>query len=349
MTRRTVAASAILGARPIVDRDRLLAIAATALLAGVGLVGWLIFVTQAARAGDPSWSQREPAAWQLDWRVYAAGAQDLVDRTVYVEPLDLHGLLLPVDRFNLPPLAAAAAVPLLPLPLETAGTVWLVISAGSLAFAAVIAAHLARLPFAWAWAGAALALYSLNVNFWLGLVVGTNNALVLALIAGFAWLHVDQRERSAGVALGLAIGMKLWPAALVVPLVRDRRWRQLRWCAATLAVQAAAVLAWLGPEVVPSMVASLRLHVPPTAPVIGPSQLREAFAWWPASGGAVLAAAFLAAPAHGRRAIGLAILAGLWLIPNLWSHYLPFAAFAVALVTAPALAVRGMRLPRHAG
>jgi hypothetical protein len=165
------------------------------------------------------------------------------------------------------------------------------------------------------------------------IALGNDNAIVFGLLGLFVWAHITGRQRTAGILLAVAIGTKLWPAALLVLLLRERRWQALRWCAALLAVQLIAMVAWLGPESVP---AAIHAIVGPALPrtyygvtVLWTSAFRAAWSWWPTWGGYAVAVALLAVPARGYLGLGLAILAGLALNPNLWDHYL--FAFALGL------------------
>jgi uncharacterized membrane protein len=73
---------------------------------------------------------------------------------------------------------------------------------------------------------------------------------LLALALGvLAWHLVGRgREVTGGLALSAAIGMKLFPGILVVPLLVARRWRALAWTALFGAAQVAIVIAGYGPE-----------------------------------------------------------------------------------------------------
>ena len=68
--------------------------------------------------------------------------------------------------------------------------------------------------------------------------------------------------------------------------------------------------------------------------MIGISALRRSVDWWPVWGGAAVAVVLLLLPVRGRAGLGIAILAGLAAIPNLWNHYLPFVLMALALIGA---------------
>ena len=165
----------------------------------------------------------------LDWHVYAAGGRDLVEGDLY------HGLLrsqyaIPVERFNYPPLAAALALPFLLFPDHVGGPLFVIVNVAAVGGAAVLLAHIIRLPRPWLWGGAIFAIYSWNV---FGLarsgLVGNNTPLLLLFVAGFIAAQLANRSVAAGALLGIAIAIKLWPATLLVPLARERNWRTIAW------------------------------------------------------------------------------------------------------------------------
>jgi uncharacterized membrane protein len=65
---------------------------------------------------------------------------------------------------------------------------------------------------------------------------GTISIVVTALIfASWVWADSD-RHWIAGVALGLAISLKVWPGLLLIPLLVTRRFEVVRWSLATVLV-----------------------------------------------------------------------------------------------------------------
>lgn len=190
-------------------------------------------------------------------------------------------------------------------------------------------------PFAWVWTGIGVAAYSV-IFYWFGanILLGNINHLVLGLLAAFIVAHVRGSDRVGGLLLGLAIAIKLWPVALVVPLLRGRRWKSTKWAIVTAAIATAIPLAWLGPEAIAPMIESMRLRVPiePGVAVLWATALREMWSWWPTWGSIALAVVLLAIPMRGLGGIGLAIIAGVSVIPNIWDHYLPTLLVALALL-----------------
>ena len=305
---------------------------ANAELLVLGVLGWIAFAFLTIVTVAAGWELTKGGVRQVDWHVYVAGAQDLLAHRLYAVALDLGGLVLSATQFNLPPLSAVWAVPLLPLPIEVGGEVWQLIAAASIAITAVLTAFIVGVRRPLLSAGAILGPLSFSIVYLEGLHLGTNNYLVLAMVGGFAWLMLRRRDRWAGLALGLAIGTKGWPVALVVPMVRERRWRVLGWAAATVLLQAVVFLLWLGPGFPVRMLETLREIPPPTGFLFGPSSVSGLRFIWESGGGVVVAVLLLALPLRGRSGIGAAILAGLAPIGNLWIHYGPTVMFAAALI-----------------
>ena len=301
---------------------------------GAALAAWTAYsaisvtgIVAGARHGGPHW-------FQIDWRVYVAGARDLLDRTLYRESLYVDGLPLPVTEFNLPPLSALWAVPLAGFQLESGGVVWQLAMAAALGVSAYLIAKTLRVARPALLAGVALLPLAVHVSYLEGLIGGTNQNLVLAFVSLFAWAHLHGRQRTAGIALALAIGTKLWPVALLPLLLRERRWASLRWTAGLLVLQVCATAVWLGPDVGAHMLEAIRIDIPIESAVIGFTALRLMHEWWPAWVAPVVALVFVALPVRGRAAVGLGILAGLAVIPRLWLPYLPTVLAAVALIAA---------------
>lgn len=274
-------------------------------------------------------------AWLYDWHVYAAGAHDLIGGDLYRVPLRFSGWPLPVDTYNLPPLSAVWPLPLLWLPDEPAGVIWIAIGAVAWSSAWWIAFKLIGIRVAWMWTGVALAVYA-TVFYWFSanIILGNVNHLILGGLAAFALAHVRGRATLAGVLLGLAMATKLWPSVILLVLVRERSWHTAGWALGTAAVTTLLPLAWLGPDAIGPMLDALRLQVPlePGVTVLWTSAFRLVWDWWPSWGAIAVGIGLLAIPVRGLPGMGLAIIAGITLIPNIWDHYLPTMLFALAFV-----------------
>jgi hypothetical protein len=272
--------------------------------------------------------------WLFDWHVYLAAARDFVNHDLYKVPL-VYDVRLPVSSFNYPPGSAAAAVPFLVLPDEVGGVIWVLLGIASVAVVSVLAMHIVGARPIWLWAGALFFVYSFTEWGALPALLGNNTPMVLLLVAGGVAAHLGQRQTLAGILLGVAIAMKLWPAALLVPLARERSWQAAGWAVGTATAITAAGLIWLGGlDVVRPMISAMLIEIVPREEhiLIGLTWLRVHTDWWPEWGGYAVAVLLLLFPVKGRLGYGVAMIAGLAAIPNLWRHYLPTVAFAIVLI-----------------
>jgi hypothetical protein len=271
--------------------------------------------------------------WLYDWHVYVTAARDFLAGELYKVPL-VYELPLPVSSFNYPPGSAAIAIPFLVFPDDVSGLLWVVLSVASVAVVAVLTMYIVDARPIWLWAG----LFFLVYSWWdwsLRIFLGNNTPLVLLFLAGAVAAHVANRSTMAGVLLGIAIALKLWPAALAVPLARERNWRTLAWAGGTAGLITVGGLLWLGGlDAARPMISALLIDIepPPSQILLGFTWLRVHTDWWPEWGGYAVAALLLLIPARGRLGYGIATFAGLAAIPNLWRPYVPSIAFAALLV-----------------
>ena len=327
---------------PFIQRSMSIAILA------LGVAGWSLFAIRAVQSILVSAFRQDPSLiYLVDWRVYFAGASDLWERDLYVDGgVAVGNLPMPVDFFNLPPMSAALALPLVPFGLDTGGLIWVVAGAIALGATAYLTARMMDVRYAPVVVGTLLFIYILQWNFAGNIVIGNVNPFVLLSLAGFAWCHLAGRDRSAGALLGLAVSLKAWPLLLVFVVVRERRWQELATALAFVACQGLIFLLWLGPEAGPAITSALlaNISVAPDTVLLWTSWARVAIDWWPSWGSLAVAAVLVVIPAVGRLGIGLAILAGLSLIPNLWDHYLPTFAFAFLLIASSDELIRTLRM-----
>ena len=144
-----------------------------------------------------------------------------------------------------------------------------------------------------------------------------------------------QSAGGRGLLLGVAIATKLWPATFLVVLARERDWRTFGWAAGTAAAITVVLILWLGGlSVIGPMVAALQVRdeIGPDRFVLGITWLRENISWWPDWGGYAISLLILLIPAKGMTGYGLATLAGMAAIPNLWRHYWATVIFGVLLL-----------------
>lgn len=309
--------------------------------------GWLLFV---ARAGQSivayALGPDRNSVWLYDWRVYYSGALDLVERDLYRDGgISVGKLAMPVTVFNNPPMAAVIPVPLLPFGYELGGLIWVVAGAIALLGSALGAGRLTRTSFGIAWFGIFWLLYTTQPFFVRNIVLGNVNSFMLPIVLGFTWAHLRGHQRVAGMLLALAIAIKVWPLLMGFLLIRERRWLEIAWAGGLVAAQGLLIMLWLGPDVLPNMVNALRTVVPIPAGVVvvWTTWARETLNWWPTWGSIAVAGVLVAIPARGRLGLGLAVLAGLSLVANLWDHYLPTFAFAALLMATSTDAGRALQ------
>lgn len=309
--------------------------------------GWLLFVARATQSiVSYALGPDRNSVWLYDWRVYYAGALDLVERDLYRDAgISVGKLAMPVVVFNNPPMAAVIPIPLLPFGYELGGFIWVVAGATALLGSALGAARVTRTSFGLAWFGIFWLLYTTQPFFVRTIVLGNVNSFMLPIVVGFTWAHLKGHRRVAGMLLGLAIAIKVWPLLIGFLLIREKRWLEIAWAGGFVAAQGLLIMLWLGPDALPNMVNALRTMVPIPAEVVvlWTTWARETLGWWPTWGSIAVAGLLVVIPARGRLGLGLALLAGLSLVANLWDHYLPTFAFAGLLVATSTEAGRALQ------
>jgi hypothetical protein len=295
------------------------------------VAGWLLFgyLTLTTMSGG---AVSNGDVFQVDWHVYWAGANDLLGRELYRAPLEAQGLTLSTPHFNLPPFSAVWGLPLLGVPISTGGFIWQAIGAASIAVATIVTLDLVRVSRPWLMAGIVLGPLALTLLYLEGLHLATNNYLVLGLVAGFTWQYLRVADAPAGILLGLAIATKLWPAVLLFPAVRERRWAVVAWATGIAVAEGVVLFTWLGVDAVLLFVERLGTDIPSTGMLIGPAAFDGLREIWNSGLGLLAGVVILALPLRGPAAMGAAILAGMAAIPNLWIHYGTTILFAVALI-----------------
>jgi hypothetical protein len=233
----------------------------------------------------------------------------------------------------MPPGSALLTLPFMPFPDGVGGALFVAVNVAAVGASAVLAARIMGLRAAAMWSGFAFLLYTLN-DWSITAFLGNNTPLLLLIVMGFMVARLAYRPTLAGVLLGLAIAIKFWPAVFLAPLARERAWLTMAWAVGTAAVVLGGALLWLGgPSAIGPMLHALSIDIEPTGQrfLMWITWLRVNVDWWPEWGGYVVAVLLLLIPAKGRFGYGLATLAGLSAIPNLWRHYLPTMVFGLVL------------------
>jgi hypothetical protein len=155
---------------------------------------------------------------------------------------------IPDEQINPhPPAFILVTVPLSFLDYRTARLVWLFAMA---LLASSVLFWLARTLGASRGAALSLGIGALflpisQADLWFG----QSNALILSLVIA-SWLSLRKgRDRIAGATLGVAIALRFFPALLLLPLVRMRRWRSLGWAAGAVGVVSVLSVWAVGAEV----------------------------------------------------------------------------------------------------
>lgn len=169
------------------------------------------------------------AGWTV---VKAMGAGELQDFRVYHQAAqDLSQHLNPYHAasyaFIYPPSALSLLWPVSWLPVQWAEMVWTALSLFALALSLKLVANDLKPKPHWLWwvSGVVLSFWLFPVKFTFGM--GQINLLVLVLIV-VAWRQqIHQKSVWAGVWLGLAAALKLFPLLLLIPWMMERRWKSV--------------------------------------------------------------------------------------------------------------------------
>jgi Glycosyltransferase family 87 len=182
----------------------------------------------------------------LDLRAYDFRVYYWAARNFFIESGPMYG---PNRMFGwpmvyrYPPLFLCVFRPLALLPLRAAAGVWAALQVFLLGW--FLRSWYRRYPPA-----------RLAATFWIPALLllpylakmleGGNVQLLIVVLACFALLEADRRPLLAGLLLGLAAALKVWPAFLAPYLVLRRRWRAAVAEALSASVLTIAPAVWLG-------------------------------------------------------------------------------------------------------
>jgi len=296
-----------------------------------------------------------------DFRFYWTAARQLLDGQSIYSAQQLAGPYPPQGQegFLYPPPLAALVTPFAAVfPTDPIPALWIWSGLAAIVLVATVVAlarseHLGgRLPIVdggWAWllVAAAFALPPVIDE-----LVNGNVHLFLAGLFALAWLglrrHDATGDRAAGIALGVATVIKLFPGLLLVWLVLRGRWRPVGWSIVGILVLSLVTLPitgiqpWLDyPTVLANMAAPIDVSasLSPTvwlAPVIGFGTARLVVLAI-----VLVALAWVARRADERTGFAAAVVLALLATPALWTHYLSILVVPLLLAlgagVAPAL------------
>jgi alpha-1,2-mannosyltransferase len=168
---------------------------------------------------------------QQDFGAYLAAGHDLLSGHPLYATFLQHPFPDPTLRpaYIYPPIFALLIAPLALVPAWLATAAWVLINQAALALSLLLFIRRYR-PGGWATAGliaATLSFYPL----WIDAAQGQANLLVLVLVVG-GLIGVLSGQPRAGVLIGIAAGLKLTPALLILWLLVERRLKDASWMAA---------------------------------------------------------------------------------------------------------------------
>ena len=302
----------------------------------------IVLVFRAAQlavfAGGPQWGYDFSAYWSAAERV-ASGSPLYAERQL-AGPYPPQGQFL----YMYPPFLAAVIAPfarLAPVDHRTANLAWALLGSVVLALSVVGIARLERLATT---SRRALLVVAAAFAFppAVGEIVLGNVHIVLLGLLGLAWWGVrraDARgEALAGVAIGVAALIKLFPALLVVWFILTGRARSAAWALAAVGVLVLAVLPVTGPRAwLDYPVALLNLSQPvdvtdalaPTVwltPLLGAGAARAVVLVT-----ALAAVGWAALRLATRASFGVAVTASVLIAPALFHHYLTILVLPMLL------------------
>ena len=289
-----------------------------------------------------------------DFRFYWTAARQLLDGGSIYSAQQLAGPYPPQGQegFLYPPPLAALVTPLAALfPTDPLPGLWiwsglaalvLVVTVLALARTEDLGGRFPLLRGRWAWVlvGAAFALPPVVDE-----LVNGNVHLFIAGLMAAAWIglrrHDAAGDRAAGIALGIATVVKLFPVLLLLWLVLRGRWRPVGWAVAgalglaVLTLPVTGVQPWLDyPTVLANMAAPIDVSasLSPTvwlAPLLGFGLARVVVT------AAVLAVLlWVSRRADERVGYAAAIVLALLATPALWTHYLSILVVPMLLALA---------------
>jgi hypothetical protein len=155
----------------------------------------------------------------------------LFDTAKRLGTLHAHDELVHVHVFSYPPFTVLPLVPFTVLPFRQAAVLWQAVNLALLAASGWCLWRTVPLSSQAGLTLAAVALVYEPLENSLGL--GQINQVILALTCAFLFALRNGHEAAAGVALGLAVALRVHPALLLLYLAWRRQWRVFAWGAGT--------------------------------------------------------------------------------------------------------------------
>jgi len=190
------------------------------------------------------------SSWGYDFSAYFLAAQRLATGVALYDPAQLSGAFPPQEHFAYlyPPFLAVVLIPFTALSDFRAGMwIWSAIELFALVAATIVFARQRQLSGLVILLLICCELALAQVAF--ELVMG-NVQLILVGLFVLAWVGIERGSRAgtygAGIAIGVATIIKVFPGVLILWLLLTRRFRAALAVILTMAVLAALTLPWVG-------------------------------------------------------------------------------------------------------
>jgi hypothetical protein len=178
---------------------------------------------------------------------------------------DFHTCVVPLNYDSHPPFSVLVVLPLGLLPKTAASVIWAFLSVALYLASGVL---LLKILGWWSLRGAAL--FAMCSIFWPpvgGSTEAQNFAQLLTFLLAAAWFLERKGKRGwAGAVLGLAALVKIWPLALFLNAVLQRRWRAVLAGGLTILAGTLVTLVLLGSSAYAAYLGPVRLEETPEVP-----------------------------------------------------------------------------------
>jgi glycosyl transferase family 87 len=200
------------------------------------IVGVTSLVSILFAAGRPLMDYSDFAQDYVAAKAWSNGADPYANTPDLIRRYERNTIQALPDRHRDPhtPFQILLARPFNAVPFRAAWSIWVLINAAALIVALFLLMRALSLD---RWTAIAVAFGALVLpTVRLALANVEPNPLALLLLVS-AWLALKRdRQTGAGIALGIATALRVFPILLIVPLIRKRQYRALKWQLSTTVV-----------------------------------------------------------------------------------------------------------------
>jgi len=139
------------------------------------------------------------------------------------------------------PISTLAVYPFAGLAPLAAKRCWLVLNAALLVWTIYLLSNLTGLP-----RRRIALLAAVSVPLWINLLYGQYYILLLCTLTLACWLYVREKNFLSGIAVSIAIALKIFPLLYLIYFLRKRNWKAAAGCISGLAALAGVSLAVFG-------------------------------------------------------------------------------------------------------